>query len=90
MTGAQRREAVFDPDFLEDLLYWIRTDRKRALRTLKLVEATVRDPFEGVGKPEALRGDLAGRWSRRIDREHRLVYQVGAERVYFLAARYHY
>lgn len=81
---------MFDPDFLEDLLYWIRTDRKRALRTLKLVEATVRDPCEGVGKPEALRGDLAGRWSRRIDREHRLVYQVGAERVCFLAARYHY
>lgn len=90
MTGAQRREAVFDPDFLEDLLDWIRTDRKRTLRTLKLVEATVRDPFEGVGKPEALRGGLARRWSRRIDREHRLVYQVGAERVYFLAARYHY
>lgn len=90
MTGTQRREAVFDPDFLEDLLDWIRTDRKPTLRTLKLVEATVRDPFEGVGKPEALRGDLAGRWSRRIDREHRLVYQVGAERVYFLAARYHY
>lgn len=90
MTGTKRREAAFDPDFLEDLVYWIRTDRKRALRILKLVEATVREPFEGVGKPEALRGDLARRWSRRIDREHRLVYQVSAERVYLLAARYHY
>ena len=90
MTGSPRREAVFDRAFLEDLTYWTRTDRKRALRTLKLVDAIVRDPFGGLGKPEPLRGQLAGRWSRRIDTEHRLVYQVTADRVYFLAARYHY
>ena len=90
MTRPQRREAVFDPAFLEDLHYWTRTDRKRALRTLKLVEAILRDPFGGMGKPERLRGELAGRWSRRIDTEHRLVYQVSDARVHFLAARYHY
>lgn len=90
MTGAQRREAVFAPGYLENLLDWIRTDRKPTLRTLNLVEPAVRDPFEGVGRPEVLRGDLAGRWSRRIDREHRLLCQVGVGRVYFLAARYHY
>ena len=90
MTGRQRREAVFDPGFLEDLSYWKRTDRKRALRTLKLVEAILRDPFDGIGKPEPLRRALTGRWSRRIDSEHRLVYQVSDDRVYFLAARYHY
>ena len=90
MTGAHRREAVLDPSFLEDLTYWVRTDRKRALRTLKLVEAVLRNPFDGIGKPEPLRRELAGRWSRRIDSEHRLVYQVTDERVYFLAARYHY
>ena len=90
MTRRQRREAVLDASFLEDLIYWTRTDRKRALRTLKLVDAVLRDPFEGIGKPEPLRRELAGRWSRRIDSEHRLVYQVTEERVYFLAARYHY
>jgi len=90
MTGRQRRDAVFAPRFLEDLAYWTRTDRKRALRTLKLVEAILRDPFDGIGKPEPLRRELTGRWSRRIDSEHRLVYQVSDHRVYFLAARYHY
>ena len=90
MTGTRRRDAVLDPVFLQDLEYWTRTDRKRALRVLKLVEATLRDPFDGPGKPEPLRRDLAGRWSRRIDSEHRLVYTVTNDRVYFLAARYHY
>ena len=79
-----------DPHFLEDLEYWTRTDRRRALRALKLVEAALRDPFEGPGKPEPLRGQLAGRWSRRIDQEHRLVYEVKGKRVFFLAARHHY
>ena len=90
MTRHQRREAVLDASSLEDLIYWTRTDRKRALRTLKLVDAVLRDPFEGIGKPEPLRRELSGRWSRRIDSEHRLVYQVTDERVCFLAARYHY
>ncbi len=79
-----------DPHFLEDLEYWTRTDRRRALRALKLVEAVLRDPFDGPGKPEPLRGQLAGKWSRRIDQEHRLVYAVEGKRIYFLAARYHY
>lgn len=90
MTPRHRREAVLDASFLEDLTYWTRTDRKRALRTLKLVEAVLRDPFAGIGKPEPLRGELSGQWSRRIDSEHRLVYQVTDKRVYLLAARYHY
>ena len=90
MTRPQGREAILDPTFLEDLIYWTRTDRKRALRTLKLVDAVLRDPFDGIGKPEPLRRELSGRWSRRIDSEHRLVCQVTDKRVYFLAARYHY
>ena len=85
-----RREAVMDPHFLEDLEYWTRNDRRRALRTLKLVEAVLRDPFDGPGKPEPLRGQLAGKGSRRIDQEHRLVYAVEENRIYFLAARHHY
>jgi toxin YoeB len=54
------------------------------------VEATLRDPFQGIGKPEALQYVLAGCWSRRITQEHRLVYRVGETRVDFLQARYHY
>ncbi len=79
-----------DRNFLADLEHWTRTDRKRALRVLRLVEDVLRDPFAGTGKPERLRGELAGNWSRRIDQEHRLVYQVVSSHVYFLAARHHY
>jgi len=84
------RNAVFHREFLEDLRFWVKTDRKAALRTLELVEATRRDPFQGVGKPEALKYLLAGCWSRRITQEHRLVYKVGETRVDFLQTRYHY
>lgn len=79
-----------DRNFLGDLEHWTRTDRRRALRTLRLVDEVLRDPFEGMGKPERLRGTLAGKWSRRIDQEHRLVYQVDGDHLIFLAARYHY
>jgi toxin YoeB len=84
------RVAVFQPEFREDLAYWVKTDRKIALRALELVEAVLRDPFGGIGKPEPLKYVLAGCWSRRVTQEHRLVYRVGAERIDFLQARYHY
>ena len=90
MRDGGRRKALFDPNCLDDLEHWVRTDRRRALRTLKLIEAVPRDPFGGPGKPEPLRGQLSGAWSRRIDQEHRLVYRVSEGRVSFLAARYHY
>jgi len=60
------------------------------MRILDLVEAVLRDPFAGIGKPEALKHVLAGCWSRRITQEHRLVYRVLDDRVDFLQARYHY
>jgi len=82
--------AVFDRGFLDDLEYWGPTDRKRALRTLKLIEAVLRDPRAGIGKPESLRGELAGCWSRRIDHVNRLVYEIVNGQVLFLAARHHY
>jgi toxin YoeB len=84
------REAVFQPEFLEDLRYWVNTDRKLALRALDLVEATLRDPFQGLGKPEPLRHLAPGAWSRRLTQEHRLVYLVRDDRIDFLQARYHY
>jgi toxin YoeB len=84
------RAAVFQKEFREDLRYWVGTDRKTASRVLELVEAALRDPFQGIGKPEPLRYVLEGCWSRRITQEHRLVYRVTDDRVDFLQARYHY
>ena len=85
-----RRSAVFHPELREDLAHWVRTDRSVALRVLALIEATLSDPFEGIGKPEPLRFHFRGCWSRRITQEHRLVYSVRDERIDFLQARYHY
>jgi toxin YoeB len=84
------RFAVFHPEFRQDLRYWVETNRRVALRVLDLVEAVMRDPFRGVGKPEPLKYVLAGAWSRRITEEHRLVYTVSASRIDFLQARYPY
>jgi toxin YoeB len=90
LARPSEREAVFHPDFREDLKYWVKTDRKTALRIIELVEAVIHDPFTGVGKPEPLKFVLAGCWSRRITQEHRLVYRVAENRIDFLQARYHY
>jgi toxin YoeB len=86
----QRREAVFHPEFIEDLRHFVQTDRRLALRALDLVESIPGDPFHGIGKPEPLRHELAGAWSRRLTQTHRVVYLVTRERVHFLQARYHY
>ena len=85
-----RREVVFQPEFIEDLRYWVETERRTALRVLDLVEAILRDPFRGLGKPEPLKYLGADVWSRRLTQEHRIVYLVSADRVDFLQARYHY
>jgi toxin YoeB len=84
------RHAVFQDEFRADLRYWIETDRRTALRVLELLEAVMREPFGGIGKPEPLKYLGADVWSRRITQEHRLVYLVQAERIDFLQARYHY
>lgn len=85
-----KRDCVFQVEFLSDLRFWVKEDRCIALRVMDLVEAVLRDPFDGPGKPEALRFDLAGCWSRRITQEHRLVYRVTGQRIDFLVCRYHY
>jgi toxin YoeB len=84
------RLAIFQPEFIEDLRYWIETDRKTALRAFDLIEATLRDPFNGIGKPEPLKYLAPGAWSRRLTQEHRIVYLVRDDRIDFLQARYHY
>ncbi len=75
---------------MDDLRSWIETVRWVALRILELMEAVLRDPFTGIGKPEPLKYVFAGCWSRRITQEHRLVYRVSAGRVEFYQAKYHY
>ena len=90
MSAKTDRAAIFDPEFREDLRYWIGADSKIALRIMTLVEDVIGSPFSGLGKPEPLKYELAGAWSRRITKEHRLVYRVYADRIAFLAARYHY
>jgi toxin YoeB len=83
-------DAVFEPEFIEDLRYWVETDRKLALRAFDLIEAILRDPFDGIGRPEPLKYLTPGAWSRRLTQEHRVVYLVRDDRINFLQARYHY
>ena len=64
----------FDSDAFDDLTWWVTHDRSQALRVLRLIRETQRDPFAGVGRPEPLKHELSGCWSRRVDKEHRLVY----------------
>lgn len=84
------RDAVFHPEFREDMRYWVETNRKIALRAFDLIQATIRDAFSGLGKPEPLKFLPAGTWSRRLTLEHRIVYLVSDDRIDFLQARYHY
>ena len=74
----------------EDYLYWQKADKKRVKRINELIKSAVRTPFEGIGKPEALKGDLQGYWSRRITSEHRLVYKYDKNSLMIAACRYHY
>jgi toxin YoeB len=87
---AKQRDTVFQPEFREDLRHWVETDRKVALRAFDLIEAIMRDPFTGIGKPEPLKYLSTGAWSRRLTQEHRIVYLVRDDRIDFLQARYHY
>lgn len=86
----KKRDAVFHPEFIQDLRYWVKTDRQIALRVISLVEAILREPFKGIGKPEPLKYLTSGVWSRRLTQEHRVVYLVSDDRIDFLQARYHY
>ncbi|HEY5397293.1 MAG TPA: Txe/YoeB family addiction module toxin [Trebonia sp.] len=84
------RNIVFHAQGWEDFTHWAQADKKMLRRLLRLMEETRRTPFEGVGKPEALRRNLSGFWSRRIDDEHRLVYGVTDDELIIIQARYHY
>ena len=84
------RAAVLSSECRNDLQYWVGTNRKTALRVLNLMDAVMREPFSGIGKPEHLKQLGGNVWSRRINEVDRLVYEVFDDRVVFLQARYHY
>jgi toxin YoeB len=81
---------AFTPSAWEDYLWFQEHDRKLLKRLNSLIKDTLRTPFEGIGKPERLKADLAGYWSRRITDEHRLIYAATATEVTIIACRYHY
>ncbi|MFI0347649.1 MAG: Txe/YoeB family addiction module toxin [Chthoniobacterales bacterium] len=87
---SRKQEISFTTAFLQDLTYWISTDRRISLKILELVDSIHRDPFFGIGKPEPLRHLSGNTWSRRITQEHRIVYRVTADKIIFAQARYHY
>ena len=89
-TRERARLAACHPEFLEDLQYCVETDRRTAKRLLELMRSILRDPFDGIGKPEPLKYLGADVWSRRITQEHRCVYLVRADRVDFLQGCCHY
>ncbi len=84
------RQAIVFSRFRQDLAWWIGSSPRTALRVMRLVEEIVRDPYFGTGKPEGLKHDKLGSWSRRITDSDRLIYLVQGASVYFLAARWHY
>lgn len=80
----------FDPEAWDDYLYWLATDKNIARRINGLIKEILRDPYVGTGKPEPLKHELSGWWSRRVTDEHRLVYRLAAGVVEIAKIRYHY
>ncbi len=81
---------IFSQNSWEDYLSWQTEDKKMLRKINSLIKDIQRTPYQGLGKPEPLKYDLAGLWSRRIDREHRLVYQVIGDELFVYSCRYHY
>lgn len=81
---------IFSNHAWDDYLYWQKTDKKMVKRINSLVKDIQHSPFEGIGKPEPLKHALASYWSRRINDEHRMIYKVDSESIYFVQLRYHY
>lgn len=85
-----KRKTSFTPSAWDDYIYWQSQDKKTLKRINNLIKEYQRTPFEGIGKPEALLGDLSGFWSRRIDEQHRLVYATTDAEITIIACQYHY
>lgn len=87
-AAPKKRLAFLQDEFREDLAYWVSTDPRVAMRPLRIMDETLRNPFEGIGKPEPL--THLGAWSRRLTDEHRVIYVVHDDSIEFAQARYHY
>ena len=83
-------ELVWQTNAWEDYCYWQKQDKKILERVNELIKDFLRSPFKGIGKPEPLKGNYAGCWSRRITQEHRLIYKINERRLHILQCRYHY
>ena len=81
---------VFSPQAWEDYQHWVQTDRKLVKRINELIKDTIRNPYDGIGKPEPLRHALAGFWSRRVNEEHRMVYHVAGNSLEIAQLRFQY
>ncbi|MCF4005616.1 Txe/YoeB family addiction module toxin [Corynebacterium uropygiale] len=81
---------IWDENAWEDYLYWQQQDRKILKRINRLIEDISRHRNEGIGKPEPLKSNLSGYWSRRINHEHRLVYRISGEKILIASCRYHF
>jgi len=81
---------IFSSKAWEDYEYWIKHDKKKVDRINKLIKDTLRNPFDGIGKPEPLKLNLQGLWSRRIDEEHRLIYEYNEDNLSIVSCRHHY
>lgn len=90
MKPGKNRNITFSPGAWEDYEFWVNQDVKILRRINRIITEILRAPFEGVGKPEPLKGQLQGCWSRRIDQEHRIVYMVEEGQLIILQCRYHY
>lgn len=86
----ERRKLLLDDQFFEDFDHWLATDARTARRLVRIVRETLQNPFEGIGKPERMKYQYRGCWSRRLTDEHRIVYLVTSDAVNFLSAKAHY
>jgi toxin YoeB len=84
------KNLVFDPRAFSDLEFWISNDKRKALKIVKLINEIQKNPYYGIGKPEKLKNELSGCYSRRIDSEHRIVYEITEDNITILACRTHY
>ena len=85
-----QRKLVFTSEAWDDYLYWIDQDRKTLKKLNKLIGETQRSPFDGIGKPEPLKDDYSGYWSRRIDDKNRFIYAITDVEIQIIACRFHY
>lgn len=83
-------QVTFSPQAKADFDYWLKTNKAIAKKIVQLIEAIKQNPFDGIGKPEPLKHQLSGYWSRRINKEHRLIYEVSENLIFIFSAKGHY